>query len=175
MSELILTYSGTRININLSFAIALIQKHFDNNEEEFRTICETLMNKLFETGEDELARYIQAQLFPNTGVDSSRGRTMIPKLAKGGVIKPPIKPVRPMEDVFSIFMTQQEMILEIEHQKKIIDRLSRKIQNKNKKYRQLQARKMPPTLYGNKVVIVPDSIANKIMVADKEFFDMGVI
>lgn len=93
---------------------------------------------------------------------------MIPKLAKGGVIKPPIKPVRPMEDVFSIFMTQQEMILEIEHQKKIIDRLSRKIQNKNKKYRQLQARKMPPTLYGNKVVIVPDSIANKIMVADKE-------
>lgn len=100
---------------------------------------------------------------------------MIPKLAKGGVIKPPIKPVRPMEDVFSIFMTQQEMILKIEHQKKIIDRLSRKIQNKNKKYRQLQARKMPPTLYGNKVVIVPDSIANKIMVADKEFFDMGVI
>lgn len=100
---------------------------------------------------------------------------MIPKLAKGGVIKSPIKPVRPMEDVFSIFMTQQEMILEIEHQKKIIDRLSRKIQNKNKKYRQLQARKMPPTLYGNKVVIVPDSIANKIMVADKEFFDMGVI
>lgn len=100
---------------------------------------------------------------------------MIPKLAKGGVIKPPIKPVRPMEDVFSIFMTQQEMILEIEHQKKIIDRLSRKIQNKNKKYRQLQARKMPLTLYGNKVVIVPDSIANKIMVADKEFFDMGVI
>lgn len=100
---------------------------------------------------------------------------MIPKLAKGGVIKPPIKPVRPMEDVFSIFMTQQEMILEIEHQKKIIDRLSRKIQNKNKKYRQLQTRKMPPTLYGNKVVIVPDSIANKIMVADKEFFDMGVI
>ena len=100
---------------------------------------------------------------------------MIPKLAKGGVIKPPIKPVRPMEDVFSIFMTQQEMILEIEHQKKIIDRLSRKIQNKNKKYRQLQARKMPPTLYGNKVVIVPDSIANKIMVVDKEFFDRGVI
>ena len=66
MSELILTYSGTRININLSFAIALIQKHFDNNEEEFRTISETLINKLFETGEDELARYIQAQLFPNT-------------------------------------------------------------------------------------------------------------
>lgn len=96
---------------------------------------------------------------------------MIPKLAKGGVIKPPIKPVRPMEDVFSIFMTQQEMILEIEHQKKIIDRLSRKIQNKNKKYRQLQARKMPPTLYGNKVVIVPDSIANEIMIIDEKFFD----
>ena len=96
---------------------------------------------------------------------------MIPKLAKGGVIKPPIKPVRPMEDVFSIFMTQQEMILEIEHQKKIIDRLSRKIQNKNKKYRQLQARKMPPTLYGSKVVVVPESIANEIMIIDEKFFD----
>ena len=59
-------------------------------------------------------------------------------------------------------------------QRKIINHLSRKIQNKNKKYRQLQARKMPPTLYGNKVVIVPDSMANKIMVANKEFFDGGV-
>lgn len=58
-------------------------------------------------------------------------------------------------------------------QRKIINHLSRKIQNKNKKYRQLQARKMPPTLYGNKVVIVPDSIADKIMVANKEFFDIG--
>lgn len=67
MNELILTYSGARININLGFAIALIQKHFDNNEEEFRAICESLINKLFETGEDELARYIQVQLFPNTG------------------------------------------------------------------------------------------------------------
>lgn len=67
MNELILTYSGARININLDFTIALIQKHFENSEKEFRTICETLINKLFETGEDELARYIQAQLFPNTG------------------------------------------------------------------------------------------------------------
>ena len=57
-------------------------------------------------------------------------------------------------------------------QKKIINHLSRKIQNKNKKYRQLQARKMPPTLYGNKVIIVPDSMADKIMVTNKEFFDI---
>lgn len=57
---------------------------------------------------------------------------MIPKLAKGGIIIPPNKPVRPMEEVFSIFMTQQEMILKIEHQKKIIDRLSRKIQRLKK-------------------------------------------
>ena len=99
----------------------------------------------------------------------------IPKLAKGGVIKIPVISSKSTEDLFEIFMSQQEMILKIKHQKKIIDRLSRKIQNKNKKYRQLQARKMPPTLYGNKVVIVPDSIANKIMVADKEFFDRGVI
>lgn len=67
MNELILTYDGARININLGFAIALIQKHFENKEEEFKTICETLINKLFETGEEELARHIQAQLFPNTG------------------------------------------------------------------------------------------------------------
>lgn len=59
-------------------------------------------------------------------------------------------------------------------QRKIINHLSRKIQNKNKKYRQLQARKMPPTMYGREVVIVPDSIANKIMIADKEFFEGGV-
>ena len=100
----------------------------------------------------------------------------MPKLAKGGVINIDISTKeKAVEEIKGIFMTQQEMILEIEHQKKIIDRLSRKIQNKNKKYRQLQARKMPPTLYGNKVVIVPDSIANKIMVADKEFFDRRVI
>lgn len=59
-------------------------------------------------------------------------------------------------------------------QRKIINHLSRKIQNKNKKYRQLQARKMPPTMYGREVVIVPDSIANKIMIADKKFFEGGV-
>lgn len=58
-------------------------------------------------------------------------------------------------------------------QKKIINHLSRKIQNKNKKYRQLQAKKMPPTMYGREVVIVPDSMADKIMVANKDFFEMG--
>lgn len=67
MNELILTYSNARIDINLGFAIALIRKHFDKNEEEFRNICEELINKLFEIGEDEVARYIQTQLFPNTG------------------------------------------------------------------------------------------------------------
>ena len=57
-------------------------------------------------------------------------------------------------------------------QRKIINHLSRKIQNKNKKYRQLQARKMPPTMYGREVVIVPDSMVNKIMIANKDFFDI---
>ena len=99
----------------------------------------------------------------------------IPKLAKGGVIKIPVISSKSTEDLFEIFMSQQEMILKIKHQKKIIDKLSRKIQRKNHEYRKLKAKKMPPTLYGNKVVIVPDSIANKIMVADKEFFDRGVI
>lgn len=56
-------------------------------------------------------------------------------------------------------------------QRKIINHLSRKIQNKNKKYKQLQARKMPPTMYGKEVVIVPDSIANEIMIVDKDFFE----
>ena len=100
---------------------------------------------------------------------------MIPKLAKGGVIKPPIKPVRPMEDVFSIFMTQQEMILKIEHQKKVIDRLSRKIQRKNQEYRKLKAKKTPPTLYGREVIIVPDSKAKDIMIVSKDIFDIGEI
>ena len=58
-------------------------------------------------------------------------------------------------------------------QRGIINHLSRKIQNKNKKYRQLQAKKMPPTMYGREVVIVPDSMADKIMVANKDFFEMG--
>lgn len=98
----------------------------------------------------------------------------IPKLAKGGVITTPIENIEPDEYVLGLFMTQKEMIEKIKHQKKVIDRLSRKIQNKNKKYRQLQARKMPPTMYGNKVVIVPDSMADKIMVANKDFFEVGV-
>lgn len=58
-------------------------------------------------------------------------------------------------------------------QRQIINHLSRKIQNQNKKYRQLQAKKMPPTMYGREVVIVPDSMADKIMVANKDFFEMG--
>lgn len=99
----------------------------------------------------------------------------LPKLAKGGVISTPIKniEVAPDEYILGLFMTQKEMIEKIQHQKKVIDRLSRKIQNKNKKYRQLQARKMPPTMYGREVVIVPDSMADKIMIANKEFFDIG--
>lgn len=36
---------------------------------------------------------------------------MIPKLAKGGVIKPPIKPVRPMEDVINILIKVKDGIL----------------------------------------------------------------
>lgn len=58
-------------------------------------------------------------------------------------------------------------------QRKIINHLSRKIQNKNKKYRQLQARKMPPTLYGREVIIVPDSIMNKIAIVDKDCLNLG--
>lgn len=97
----------------------------------------------------------------------------IPKLAKGGIIDTSIESagVSPDEHIYSIFMTQKEMMDKIEHQKKVIDRLSRRIQNKNKKYRQLQARKMPPTMYGREVVIVPDSIANKIMIVDKKIFN----
>jgi len=95
----------------------------------------------------------------------------IPKLAKGGIIKPPINSITPDEYVYGLFMTHQEMIEKIEQQKKIIDRLSRKIQNKNKKYRQLQARKMPPTLYGREVIIVPDSMAKDIMMVNKDFLN----
>lgn len=63
----------------------------------------------------------------------------IPKLAKGGVISPPIESagVSPDEYIYGLFMTQKEMLEKIEHQKKVIDRLSRKIQNKNKKYNKL--------------------------------------
>ncbi len=98
----------------------------------------------------------------------------IPKLKNGGVISTPLEniEVAPDEYIFGLFMTQQEMIEKIQHQKKVIDRLSRRIQNKNKKYRQLQAKKMPPTMYGREVVIVPDSMADKIMVANKNFFDI---
>lgn len=96
----------------------------------------------------------------------------IPKLAKGGVINVDI-PVKEnaVEEIVGIFMSQQEMILKIKHQKKVIDRLSRKIQRKNQEYRDLKAKKMPPTLYGNKVVIVPESIANEIMIINKNILD----
>lgn len=97
---------------------------------------------------------------------------MIPKLAKGGIIpNPPISSITPDEYIYGLFMTHQEMIEKIEHQKKIIDRLSRKIQNKNKKYRQLQARKMPPTFMGREVIIIPDSICKEILVMDKNAFE----
>lgn len=59
-------------------------------------------------------------------------------------------------------------------QRKIINHLSRKIQNKNKKYRQLQARKMPPTLLGREVIIVPDSMAKEIMIVNKDFLTGGI-
>lgn len=100
---------------------------------------------------------------------------MIPKLARGGIIKIPIKPISSEEDIFMIFMTQQEMINKIEHQKKVIDRLSRKIQRKNQEYRKLKAKKMPPTLYGREVIIVPDSKAKDIMIVSKDIFDIGDI
>jgi len=95
----------------------------------------------------------------------------LPKLAKGGVISMPLENVEvaPDEYIFGLFMSQKEMIEKIQHQKKVIDRLSRKIQNKNKKYRELQVRKMPPTFMGREVIIVPDSMANKIMIANKDF------
>lgn len=96
----------------------------------------------------------------------------IPKLAKGGAINIDV-PVKEnvVEEIVGIFMSQQEMILKIKHQKKIIDKLSRKIQRKNQEYRKLKAKKMPPTLYGSKVVVVPESIANEIMIIDEKFFD----
>lgn len=96
----------------------------------------------------------------------------MPKLAKGGVINIDISTKeKAVEEIKRIFMTQQEMILKIEHQKKVIDRLSRKIQRKNQEYRKLKAKKMPPTLYGSKVVVVPESIANEIMIINEKFFD----
>lgn len=95
----------------------------------------------------------------------------IPKLAKGGVIKIPVISSKSTEDLFGMFMSQQEMILKIKHQKKVIDRLSRKIQRKNQEYRKLKAKKMPPTLYGSKVIVVPESIANEIMIINEKFFD----
>lgn len=96
----------------------------------------------------------------------------MPKLAKGGVINIDISTKeKAVEEIKRIFMTQQEMILKIKHQKKVIDRLSRKIQRKNQEYRKLKAKKMPPTLYGSKVVVVPESIANEIMIIDEKFFD----
>lgn len=101
---------------------------------------------------------------------------MIPKLAKGGVINIDIPIDKNItKEITGFFMTQAEMIKEIQRQKKIIDHLSRVIQNKNKKYRKLEVKKMPPTLYGREVVIVPNSMMDKIAVVNKDFFnfDMG--
>jgi len=67
----------------------------------------------------------------------------------------------------------EALLTENKKQRNIINHLSRRIQNKNKKYRQLQVRKIPPTMYGREVVIVPDSMADKIMVANKELFVIG--
>ena len=98
------------------------------------------------------------------------------KLAKGGIIpNPPISSITPDEYIYGIFMTHQEMIQKIEHQKKIIDHLSRVIQNKNKKYRRLEARKMPPTMYGREVIIVPDSMAKEIMIVNKDMLGVDFI
>ena len=60
------------------------------------------------------------------------------------------------------------------HQKKVIDRLSRKIQRLKKEYKKLEIEKRPPTLYGGEVVVVPDSMLNEIMVVNKDFFDYKV-
>ncbi|MBQ7139958.1 MAG: hypothetical protein IJO32_00465 [Bacilli bacterium] len=59
------------------------------------------------------------------------------------------------------------------HQKKVIDRLSRKIQKLKKEYRKLESKKRPPTLYGREVVVVPDSMLNEIIVVNKDFFDFS--
>ena len=61
---------------------------------------------------------------------------------------------------------------EILHYKKIVNRLSRKIQNKNKKYKRLEAQKTPTTMFGREVIIVPDSIANKVMLLNKDVIDL---
>lgn len=65
------------------------------------------------------------------------------------------------------------LLKENKHQKQVINHLSRVIQNKNKKYRRLQAKKMPPTMYGREVVVVPDSMMDKIAVVNKDFFDFN--
>lgn len=71
------------------------------------------------------------------------------------------------------FMIHQEMTQKIKKQKKIIDRLSRKIQRKNQEYKKLKSKKIPPTLYGREVIIVPDSIMNKIAIVDKDCLNLG--
>lgn len=97
----------------------------------------------------------------------------LPKLANGGIIKTPISSITPDEYIYGIFMTHKEMIQEIERQKEIINHLSRVIQHKNQKYRKLEAEKMPPTLYGREVIIVPDSMADSIMIVNKDLFDIS--
>lgn len=65
----------------------------------------------------------------------------------------------------------EQLKKEIKHCRKVINHLSRVIQNKNKKYKKLLDKKLPRTLYGREVIIVPDSIAKDIMIVDKKFFE----
>lgn len=65
----------------------------------------------------------------------------------------------------------EQLKIEIKHYKKVINHLSRVIQNKNKKYKKLELRKMPNTLYGREVIVVPDSKLNEIMIVNKEVFN----
>lgn len=65
----------------------------------------------------------------------------------------------------------EQLKIEIKHYKKVINHLSRVIQNKNKKYKKLLDKKLPRTLCGREVIIVPDSIAKDIMIVDKKFFE----
>lgn len=67
-----------------------------------------------------------------------------------------------------------EMKVKCSHQKKVIDRLSRKIQRLKKDFKKLKNEKIN-TLYGNKVIIVPDSMAKDIMLVDKKIFEVGDI
>ena len=66
-----------------------------------------------------------------------------------------------------------DLIKENNHNRKVINKLSRKIQRKNQEYKKLKVKKMPPTLYGREVIIVPDSMVKDIMLVNKDIFDVG--